>query len=81
MYPMDFEEFLIANNNQALIDEIRNCYKNKSYRTILLFIHLELRNYNQNFLERNSLLKYSHVIPVTAGPSLKISLRPSIRLR
>ena len=26
MYPMDFEEFLIANKNQALIDEIRNCY-------------------------------------------------------
>ncbi len=28
MYPMDFEEFLIANGNQALIDEIRNCYDN-----------------------------------------------------
>ncbi len=28
MYPMDFEEFLIANNNPALIEEIRNCYKN-----------------------------------------------------
>lgn len=28
MYPMDFEEFLMANGNQALIDEIRNCYEN-----------------------------------------------------
>lgn len=28
MYPMDFEEFLIANGNIMLIDEIRNCYKN-----------------------------------------------------
>lgn len=26
MYPMDFEEFLIANENQALIEEIKNCY-------------------------------------------------------
>lgn len=28
MYPMDFEEFLIANENIALIDEIKNCYEN-----------------------------------------------------
>lgn len=28
MYPMDFEEFLLANNNQALIQEIRECYQN-----------------------------------------------------
>lgn len=28
MYPMDFEEFLMANGNIALIDEIRNCYEN-----------------------------------------------------
>lgn len=28
MYPMDFEEFLIANGSQALIDEIKNCYEN-----------------------------------------------------
>ncbi|MCI8655646.1 MAG: ATP-binding protein [Clostridia bacterium] len=28
MYPMDFEEFLIANGNQSLIDEIKNCYEN-----------------------------------------------------
>ena len=27
MYPMDFEEFLIANDNQALIDEIKKCYE------------------------------------------------------
>lgn len=27
MYPMDFEEFLIANKNQALIDEIKKCYE------------------------------------------------------
>ena len=26
MYPMDFEEFLIANGNQGLMDEIKNCY-------------------------------------------------------
>ena len=28
MYPMDFEEFLIANGNIMLIDEIKNCYEN-----------------------------------------------------
>lgn len=28
MYPMDFEEFLIANENYALIDEIKTCYDN-----------------------------------------------------
>lgn len=28
MYPMDFEEFLIANGNQGLIDEIYKCYNN-----------------------------------------------------
>ncbi len=28
MYPIDFEEFLMANKNQALIDEIINCYNN-----------------------------------------------------
>ncbi len=27
MYPMDFEEFLIANKNQTLIDEIKKCYE------------------------------------------------------
>ncbi len=26
MYPMDFEEFLIANGNQGLIEEIKKCY-------------------------------------------------------
>lgn len=31
--------------------------------------------------KKTSILKYSYVIPVTAGPSLKISLRSSIRLR
>ena len=28
MHPMDFEEFLIANNSESLRDEIVNCYKN-----------------------------------------------------
>lgn len=28
MYPMDFEEFLIANGNSGLVDEIKNCYYN-----------------------------------------------------
>ncbi len=28
MYPMDFEEFLMANGSNVLIDEIKNCYKN-----------------------------------------------------
>lgn len=28
MYPMDFEEFLMANNNKLLIEEIKNCYRN-----------------------------------------------------
>lgn len=36
MYPMDFEEFLIANGNPALIDEIRNCYEmNKAMDLVL----------------------------------------------
>ena len=30
MYPMDFEEFLIANGNIALINEIENCYINNT---------------------------------------------------
>lgn len=28
MYPMDFEEFLIANGNSSLVDEIKSCYSN-----------------------------------------------------
>ncbi len=28
MYPMDFEEFLIANKNNTLINEIKKCYNN-----------------------------------------------------
>lgn len=28
MYPMDFEEFLMANRKQSLIDEIKGCYEN-----------------------------------------------------
>lgn len=28
MYPMDFEEFLMANGNIGLIEEIKNCYEN-----------------------------------------------------
>jgi predicted AAA+ superfamily ATPase len=27
LYPMDFEEFLLANNREMLIDEIKKCYK------------------------------------------------------
>lgn len=30
MYPMDFEEFLMANNNKELIQEIYNCYNNNT---------------------------------------------------
>lgn len=30
MYPMDFEEFLVANNKEMLIDEIKKCYQNNS---------------------------------------------------
>lgn len=30
MYPMDFEEFLIANGNQGLIEEIKKCYKSNT---------------------------------------------------
>ena len=28
MYPMDFEEFLLANGNEELINEIKKCYTN-----------------------------------------------------
>ena len=28
MFPMDFEEFLMANNDKELINEIRKCYDN-----------------------------------------------------
>lgn len=30
MYPMNFEEFLMANGSQALIDEIKTCYENNT---------------------------------------------------
>ena len=30
MYPMDFEEFLVALNEELLIDEIRKCYENNT---------------------------------------------------
>ena len=43
MYPMDFEEFLIANGNLMLIDEIKNCYgNNKPMDSILHNKALEL---------------------------------------
>lgn len=36
MYPMDFEEFLMANGNKGLIEEISNCYSsNKSMDSVL----------------------------------------------
>lgn len=28
MYPMDFEEFLMANDQEILIQKIRDCYRN-----------------------------------------------------
>lgn len=30
MYPMDFEEYLMANGNEELIEEIKNCYSNNT---------------------------------------------------
>lgn len=36
MYPMDFEEFLIANGNIALMSEIEKCYKNNTPMDLVL---------------------------------------------
>lgn len=36
MYPMDFEEFLIANGKTGLIDEIKNCYSNNKLMVSVL---------------------------------------------
>ena len=36
MYPMDFEEFLIANGSKSLVDEIKRCYQeNNSMDSVL----------------------------------------------
>lgn len=48
MYPMDFEEFLIAINCEKYIDTIRNCYKNneKMYEPL----HQKLLDYYKLYL-------------------------------
>ena len=47
MYPMDFEEFLIAFNQQLLLDEIKNCFKNNKAMGIL---HNTAINYYKRYL-------------------------------
>lgn len=49
MYPMDFEEFLIANNvGSTVIDYLRNCYINKL--TVKESIHTSIMNYFLSYL-------------------------------
>ena len=46
LYPMDFEEFLMATNNQFLIEEIKNCYV--SYKPLATPFHeLALKLYKE----------------------------------
>ena len=48
MYPMDFEEFLMATSSQGLIDEIYNCYKNNM--PMLEGLHEKLLNLYRLYL-------------------------------
>ncbi len=47
MYPMDFEEFLIAFNQQSLIDKIKDCFENNSSMGVL---HNKAINYYKRYL-------------------------------
>ena len=48
MYPMDFEEFLMATSSQGLIDEVYNCYKNNM--PMLEGLHEKLLNLYRLYL-------------------------------
>lgn len=48
MYPMDFEEFLIATNNEMLVDEIKNCYK--SIKPLGTSLHEKALNLYKSYL-------------------------------
>ena len=48
MYPMDFEEFLMANNEELAIAEIKRCYLNNS--KIDEFLHRKLLEYYRLYL-------------------------------
>ena len=74
MYPMDFKEFLIANNKELLISEIENCYQsNKSMVEPLHTQALEYYKYYlicggmpesvKNFIDNNcDIIKYDNTI-------------------
>lgn len=48
MYPMDFEEFLLANGEELAIDEIKKCFSNNV--KIDDFLHRKLLNYYRLYL-------------------------------
>lgn len=48
LYPMDFEEFLIAFNENKLIDEIKNCYKNNTQ--LFSSLHIKALDYYRLYL-------------------------------
>ncbi len=48
MYPMDFEEFLVANNKEMLINEIKRCYENNS--AMIEPLHIQAMEYYKYYL-------------------------------
>ncbi len=48
MYPMDFEEFLWAMNNNTLMDFIKNCYSNK--KPLMDLMHRKAMDYYKQYL-------------------------------
>lgn len=48
MYPMDFKEFLYANDKEMLINEIEKCYKNKT--PLIDPLHVQALNYYKYYL-------------------------------
>lgn len=48
MYPMDFEEFLIANHKEMLLEEIKKCYSNNS--CMIDALHTQAMEYYKYYL-------------------------------
>ena len=75
MYPMDFEEFLLANNRKILLDEIKNAYeKNTSLPDEIHSLCLEFYRFYlitggmpesvSNFIENDcDIMKYDNTTP------------------
>lgn len=48
MYPMDFEEFLIAYHKESMIDLLKDCYKNN--KALMEPLHSEMLKFYQTYL-------------------------------